>query len=139
MDKKWKNDDTKCIGCKKNEETGEEILMCTNLGENDENIEIAIKIPKLSIFHPELMHNFYQEATIVMNFDHENILSCLGISTESLEAPYLVFEFMQFGDLATILRQIKEKDLSNEILPLNQVTILLYSVQFRISYLIQSN
>ena len=74
-----------------------------------------------------------------MNFDHENILSCLGISTESLEAPYLIFEFMKFGDLATILRQIKEKDLSTEILPLNQVTILLYSVQFRISYLIQSN
>ena len=80
------------------------------------------------------MQNFYQEATIVLNFDHENILSCLGISTESLEAPYLIFEFMQFGDLATILRQIKEKDLSTEILPLNQVTILLYSVQFRISY-----
>ena len=76
-----------------------------------------------------------------MNFDHENILSCLGISTESLEAPYLIFEFMQFGDLATILRQIKEKDLSTEILPLNQVTILLCifcSIQNFI-LLIQSN
>ena len=72
------------------------------------------------------MHNFYQEATIVMNFDHENILYCLGISTESLEAPYLIFEFMQFGDLTTILRQIKEQ----EILPLNQVTILLNLMLF---------
>ena len=72
------------------------------------------------------MHNFYEEATIVMNFDHENILSCLGISTESLEAPYLIFEFMQFGDLTTILRQIKEQ----EILPLNQVTILLNLMLF---------
>ena len=70
------------------------------------------------------MHNFYQEATIIMNFDQENILSCLGISTEPLEPPYLIFEFMQFGDLTTILRQIKEKDLSTEFLPLNQVTIL---------------
>ena len=26
------------LDVKKNEETGEEILMCTNLGENDENI-----------------------------------------------------------------------------------------------------
>jgi serine/threonine protein kinase len=76
------------------------------------------------------MHNFYQEATIIMNFDHENILSCLGISTESLEAPYLIFEFMQFGDLTTILRQIKEKDLSTEFLPLNQVTILLNVMLF---------
>ena len=81
------------------------------------------------------MQNFYQEATIVLNFDHENILSCLGISAESLEPPYLIFEFMQFGDLATILRQIKEKDLSTEFLPLNQVTILITicdSVQFSI-------
>ena len=61
-----------------------------------------------------------------MNFDHENILYCLGISTESLEAPYLIFEFMQFGDLTTILRQIKEQ----EILPLNQVTILLNLMLF---------
>ena len=38
MDKKWKYDDTKCSGCKKNEETGEEIMRCTDLGENEENI-----------------------------------------------------------------------------------------------------
>ena len=38
MDKKWKYDDTSCSGCKKNEETGEEIMSCINLGENDENI-----------------------------------------------------------------------------------------------------
>ena len=38
VDNKWKYDDAKCSGCKKNEETGEEIMSCTNLGENDENI-----------------------------------------------------------------------------------------------------
>ena len=38
VDNKWKYDDAKCSGCKKNEETGEEIMRCTNLGENDENI-----------------------------------------------------------------------------------------------------
>ena len=38
MDKKWKYDDTKCSGCHKYEETGEEIMRCTDLGENEENI-----------------------------------------------------------------------------------------------------
>ena len=35
MDKKWKYDDTSCSGCKINEETGEEIMRCKDLGDND--------------------------------------------------------------------------------------------------------
>ena len=38
MDKKWKYDDTSCSGCKINEETGEEIMRCKDLGDNDENV-----------------------------------------------------------------------------------------------------
>ena len=38
MDKKWKYDDAKCSGCNKYEETGEEIMRCTDLCENEENI-----------------------------------------------------------------------------------------------------
>ena len=38
MDKKWKYDDKSCIGCKRNEETGEEIMRCIELGDNHENI-----------------------------------------------------------------------------------------------------
>ena len=38
MDKKWKYDDKSCSGCKTNDETGEEIMMCKELGENSENI-----------------------------------------------------------------------------------------------------
>ena len=48
MDKKWKYDDKSCSGCKINEETGEEIMRCKELGDNDENI---------------LYKNFFEEYT----------------------------------------------------------------------------
>ena len=38
MQKRWKYDDTLCTGCGKNEETGQEILMCDELSENPQNI-----------------------------------------------------------------------------------------------------
>ena len=81
----------------------------------------------MSLFNPETMKDFYKEAATVMSFDHENILFCLGISTESGEAPYLVFEYMQLGDLATILRQSQENQFSNKyfldpLLTLDQVS-----------------
>ena len=38
LQKKWKYDDKLCSGCKVNEESGEEILLCTSFGENTENI-----------------------------------------------------------------------------------------------------
>ena len=38
MDKRWKYDDTLCSGCNQKEETGEEVLGCDKLGENDENV-----------------------------------------------------------------------------------------------------
>ena len=34
IDKQWKYDDTNCSGRKQNEETGDGIMRCTNLGEN---------------------------------------------------------------------------------------------------------
>ena len=51
------------------------------------------------------LRDFYLEAQITASFDHENILSCLGVSTDpSSGAPWLVFEFMPFGDLSEVLR-----------------------------------
>ena len=90
-------------------------------------MNIAVKVPKMSLFNPDTMKDFYKEALIVMSFDHENILSCLGMSIESEGPPYLVFEFMQLGDLATILRQSQENQFSNKffldpLLSLQQVS-----------------
>ena len=41
MQKRWKYDDTLCTGCGKNEETGQEILMCDELSENPQNISYS--------------------------------------------------------------------------------------------------
>ena len=38
IQKRWKYDDTLCSGCKVKEESGEEIFMCSSLGENPENL-----------------------------------------------------------------------------------------------------
>ena len=49
--------------------------------------EVAIKIPKItwntgcSPIEVENLKSFYAEAQITIGFDHENVLSCLGIST----------------------------------------------------------
>ena len=34
--KRWRYDDDICVGCHERKETKEEILSCTNLGDNDE-------------------------------------------------------------------------------------------------------
>ena len=39
--KRWKYDDVTCEGCQKNIESGEEVLKCENLGENDNLIEYS--------------------------------------------------------------------------------------------------
>ena len=38
LQKKWKYDDKLCTGCNLMEESGEEILKCKNLGENEEEV-----------------------------------------------------------------------------------------------------
>ena len=72
--------------------------------------EVAIKIPKITMTLPrspliiESLKSFYAEAKITLGFEHENVLSCIGMSTGPLDEPWMVVEFMSFGDLATVLR-----------------------------------
>ncbi len=69
----------------------------------EETVEVAIKAPKIKLLNPESLNDFYQEANTAISFDHENVLKCLGMSDEPKELPYLLFEYMRYGDLATIL------------------------------------
>ena len=46
-----------------------------------------------------------------LKHSHENILKCLGISNEPNHLPCLLFEFMQFGDLASILANTRTKNI----------------------------
>ena len=42
--------------------------------------DIAIKVPKLSNFSTDSVRDFYDEAKTALQFDHENVLRCWGIS-----------------------------------------------------------
>ena len=42
--------------------------------------EIAIKAPKVSTLNSGAIDDFFREAKTAINFKHENILKCLGIS-----------------------------------------------------------
>ena len=72
--------------------------------------EVAIKVPKIILdtrrnpIEAEILKAFFVEAQITLGFDHENVLSCLGISTGPLGEPWMVVEYMRFGDLAEVLR-----------------------------------
>jgi hypothetical protein len=46
-----------------------------------------------------------------LELSHENILKCLGISNEPNHLPCLLFEFMEFGDLASILANTRTKNI----------------------------
>ena len=71
---------------------------------------IAIKIPKTTMradgpsYELEMMKSFYEEALITLRFQHKNILSCFGISTGLLGEPWLIVEYVLYGDLAALLR-----------------------------------
>ena len=81
------------------------------------NLEVAIKSPKICLLTPDALTDFYEEARTAMGFRHENILQCLGISSEPNLLPCLLFEFMDFGDLASILANTRTKSIQRANLP----------------------
>ena len=81
------------------------------------NLEVAIKAPKICLLTPDALTDFYEEARTAMGFRHENILQCLGISSEPNLLPCLLFEFMDFGDLASILANTRTKNIQRTNLP----------------------
>ena len=71
--------------------------------------KVAIKIPKVTTFHQghkEEMRDFCAEAQVSLSLSHENVLSCLGVTQDlATNIPWLVFEYMEHGDLADLLRE----------------------------------
>ncbi|KAH8018791.1 hypothetical protein HPB51_012181 [Rhipicephalus microplus] len=66
--------------------------------------DVAVKVLKESVSN-EAQSDFEREVQIMSSFKHENILKLLGIVfKESGSIPWMVFEFMTYGDLAELLR-----------------------------------
>ena len=68
---------------------------------------VAVKAPKLLAAsglaaYDEILRDFEREAELLDGLRHENIISLYGISID--EAPLLILEFMENGDLNKFLR-----------------------------------
>ena len=73
-----------------------------NLLKDEEETVVAVKTLKDDC--QEALEDFAREAKIMLQFDHPNIIKLYGVCTEELPY-YLVFEYMDQGDLAKFLRQ----------------------------------
>ena len=72
------------------------------LFENEKETEVAVKTLKEES-SGEVLENFVREAKLMFNFDHKNIVKIYGVCMDT-EPYYLVFEYMNKGDLAQFLR-----------------------------------
>ena len=51
------------------------------------------------------LENFLKEGTIMMDFQHENILSLVGVVWEEGERPLVVLPYMENGDMQSLLKK----------------------------------
>lgn len=64
------------------------------------------------------LENFLKEATIMIDFRHENVLSLIGVIWEENDKPSVVLPLMENGDVRTLLKdESKVSMLSNTTTP----------------------
>ncbi|XP_064121915.1 tyrosine-protein kinase transmembrane receptor Ror-like [Macrobrachium nipponense] len=92
---------------------------------------VAVKVLKESASR-EAEADFLREVEIMSAFRHENILSLIGIvGTEPGGTPWMVFEYMPYGDLAEVLRSCNKQFYANDppVKSLGKEDLLNMSVQ----------
>lgn len=71
---------------------------------NDEKeTEVAVKTLKEETCSSENLEEFVREARVMFSFDHPNLIKIFGVAMESVPY-YLIFEYMNKGDLTQFLR-----------------------------------
>ena len=70
----------------------------------DKEVEVAIKTLNSDASDKDRLR-FIQEAAIMCQFDHENVIKLYGVVTEAPRM--IVLEYMSRGDLRNLLLQIK--------------------------------
>lgn len=74
-----------------------------SLEEDGKETEVAVKTLKEEDYSSEVVEDFVREAKLMFSFDHPNIVKILGVCLEDMPY-YLIFEYMDKGDLAQFLR-----------------------------------
>ncbi|XP_059167327.1 tyrosine-protein kinase transmembrane receptor Ror-like [Physella acuta] len=73
--------------------------------DSETHIQVAVKVIKDGTTH-EAHEDFEREVEIMASFDHDNILKLLGIVVQGTGGtPYMIFEYMDHGDLSELLRK----------------------------------
>ncbi|XP_039997295.1 tyrosine-protein kinase receptor TYRO3 isoform X2 [Xiphias gladius] len=68
------------------------------------NIKVAVKTMRVGIHSQEDLHEFLREAEIMKNFDHENVVTLLGVTLQREHdfpqpVPLVILPYMKHGDL----------------------------------------
>ncbi|KAK6176441.1 hypothetical protein SNE40_014727 [Patella caerulea] len=69
-----------------------------------ESIEVAIKTLKHKTPDEKELNTFLEEALIMKDFSHENVLKLMGVCLADQAIPYVVLPFMKNGDLLSYIR-----------------------------------
>lgn len=89
---------------------------------------MAIKVLKDSASR-EAEEDFMREVDIMSTFRHDNILSLIGVVLrDTNNGPWMVFEYMPYGDLAEVLRANSPtlRAPTPGLQPLNKVRMIKY-------------
>ncbi|VVC44016.1 Hypothetical protein CINCED_3A003180 [Cinara cedri] len=92
---------------------------------------VAIKMLK-DHSNSEAKEDFMREVEIMTYFRHPNILTLIGVCPEENKcSPWMIFEFMEFGDLTSVLRNSSDQfTIGSPSLPsLNRDALLIISLQ----------
>lgn len=98
------------------------------LVKSDSTDIVAIKVLKDSVCR-KAEEDFMREVDIMSTFRHKNILSLIGVvPRDSCNGPWMVFEYMPFGDLAEVLRKNSPtvKSTTSGLPPLTKVMIFFH-------------
>ena len=99
----------------------------------DDSMQIvAIKVLKDTASR-EAEEDFMREVDIMSTFRHENILTLIGVVLrDASNNPWMVFEYMPYGDLADVLRENSPtlRSPTPGLQPLTQVHPIIYFEHF---------
>jgi len=70
----------------------------------DKEIEVALKTLNTSVDEKERVR-FLQEAAIMCQFDHKNVIKLYGVVTE--DPVMIVLEYMSRGDLSNLIIELR--------------------------------
>ena len=74
----------------------------------------------------DMLEDFLSEATLMIDFRHDNVLSLIGVVWEQSERPLVVLPFMENGDLRKVVRDQSTVSQAGSDTSVHPVLVLMY-------------